>query len=61
MISVLLIALVVTIYLILAVGFALAMVACIVACKFILAAIFLFFTVLSIAFMYYISIEVIDI
>lgn len=61
MISVLLIALIVTIYLILAVGFALAMVACIAVCKFILAAIFLFLTVLSTALMYYICIEVIDI
>lgn len=58
MISVLLIAITVTIGLILAGGFALAMFACIAACKFILAAIWLFFTVLSIALMYYISIEV---
>lgn len=60
MISVLLIALTVTIGLILAGGFVFAMFACIEACKFILAAICMFGAVSSIALMYYISIEVID-
>lgn len=61
MISMLLIALTVTIGLIFAGFFVAAMFACIAVSKFILAAICLFGAVLSIGLMYHISIEVIDI
>lgn len=59
MISMLLIAITVTIGLLLAGGFVFAMFACIAVSKFILAAVCLFGAVLSIVLMYYICMEVI--